>query len=112
ALGLAAPAPDLGPWTRMVERIKHPGRGEVRIAVVGKYTELVDSYKSIQEALVHGGIANDVGVEVSWLSSDLFTSPERARELLDGYHALLVPGGFGVRGIEGMVEAIRYARET
>src|SRR5689334_7450953 len=68
-LGLDAPAPDLAPWTKMVERIKHPGRGAVRIAVVGKYTELVDSYKSVQESLIHGGIANDVGVEIDWLSS-------------------------------------------
>jgi len=95
----------------MVQRIVNP-RDRVRVAVVGKYTELVDSYKSIQEALVHGGIANDVGVDVSWLSSDLFTDPVRARELLSGYQALLVPGGFGVRGIDGMVEAIRAARET
>jgi CTP synthase len=110
-LGLASGQPQLAPWRTMVQRIVSP-RDRVRIAVVGKYTELVDSYKSIQEALVHGGIANDVGVDVSWLSSDLFTSRERARELLGGYHGLLVPGGFGVRGIEGMVEAIRAARET
>jgi CTP synthase len=84
----------------------------VRVAVVGKYTELVDSYKSIQESLVHGGIANDVGVDVSWLSSDLFTDAARARDLLAGHHALLVPGGFGVRGVDGMVEAVRAARET
>jgi CTP synthase len=110
-LNLEDGAPDLSAWRAMVQRVVSP-RDRTKVAVVGKYTELVDSYKSIQEALVHGGIANDVGVEVSWLSSDLFTSPERARELLDGYHALLVPGGFGVRGIEGMVEAIRCARET
>jgi CTP synthase len=83
----------------------------VRIAVVGKYTDYVDSYKSVQEALIHGGIANEVGVDISWLSSDLFTGPERARELLEPYHGLLVPGGFGVRGVEGMAEAIRAARE-
>jgi CTP synthase len=82
----------------------------VRIAVVGKYTEFVDSYKSVQEALIHGGIANDVGVDIHWLSSDEFTSQERAAELLHGYDGLLVPGGFGVRGVEGMVEAIAYAR--
>jgi len=72
----------------------------------------VDSYKSVQEALIHGGIGNDVGVDISWLSSDLFTSGDRAREILSAYHGLLVPGGFGVRGVEGMVEAIRAARET
>jgi CTP synthase len=94
----------------MVQRITHP-REKVRICVVGKYTDYVDSYKSVQEALIHGGIANDVGVELAWTSSDLFTSPEKAREILSQYHGLLVPGGFGVRGVEGMVEAIRAARE-
>jgi CTP synthase len=109
-LGLQTAEPDLSAWRAMVNRILSP-RERVRVAVVGKYTELVDSYKSIQEALVHGGIANDVGVDVSWLSSDLFTEYPRARQLLRGYHALLVPGGFGVRGVEGMVEAVRVARE-
>ena len=103
--------PDLSSWREMVGRVLTP-RDRVRVAVVGKYTELVDAYKSIQEALVHGGIANDVGVDVSWLSSDLFTDGKRARELLASHHALLVPGGFGVRGVDGMVEAIRAARET
>jgi len=110
-LELAGRTPDLGRWRDLVNRVIAP-RDRVRIAVVGKYTELVDSYKSVQEALIHGGIANDVGVDISWLSSDLFTSTDRAREILSAYHGLLVPGGFGVRGVEGMVEAIRAARET
>jgi len=110
-LELEGNEPDLTDWRAMVSRVVSP-RDRVRVAVVGKYTELVDAYKSIQEALIHGGIANDVGVEVSWLSSDLFTDGRRSRELLSGYHALLVPGGFGVRGVDGMVEAIRAARET
>jgi CTP synthase len=110
-LELEGNEPDLSDWRSMVSRVLTP-RDRVRVAVVGKYTELVDAYKSIQEALIHGGIANDVGVEVSWLSSDLFTDSKRSRELLAGYHALLVPGGFGVRGVDGMVEAIRAARET
>jgi CTP synthase len=110
-LELEGRTPDLGPWRAMVNRVIAP-RDRVRIAVVGKYTELVDSYKSVHEALIHGGIGNDVGVDISWLSSDLFTSGERAREILGAYHGLLVPGGFGVRGVEGMVEAIRAARET
>ena len=110
-LGLERPEPDLTAWRAMVERVLAP-RERVRIAVVGKYTEFVDSYKSVQEALIHGGIANDVGVDIHWLSSDAFTSQERAGELLHGYDGLLVPGGFGVRGVEGMVEAIRYARES
>ena len=109
-LRLSAPTPDLSAWRTMVQRITHP-REKVRICVVGKYTDYVDSYKSVQEALIHGGIANDVGVELAWTSSDLFTSPERAREILSQHHGLLVPGGFGVRGVEGMVEAIRAARE-
>jgi CTP synthase len=110
-LRLETHAPDLGPWRAMVQRVTHPRR-RVRIAVVGKYTDYADSYKSVQEALIHGGIANDVGVEITWVSSDAFTSAERATELLAGYDGLLVPGGFGVRGVEGMVEAIRAARET
>jgi CTP synthase len=110
-LELEGSTPDLSRWKAMVNRVIAP-RDRVRIAVVGKYTELVDSYKSVHEALIHGGIGNDVGVDISWLSSDLFTSPERAREALASYHGLLVPGGFGVRGVEGMVEAIRAARET
>ena len=109
-LRLSAPTPDLSAWRTMVQRITHP-REKVRICVVGKYTDYIDSYKSVQEALIHGGIANDVGVELAWTSSDLFTGPEKAREILSQHHGLLVPGGFGVRGVEGMVEAIRAARE-
>jgi len=108
---LSAPTPDLVAWRNMVQRITNP-RERVKICVVGKYTDYIDSYKSVQEALIHGGIANDVGVDLAWTSSDKFTSPERAREILADYHGLLVPGGFGVRGIDGMVEAIRAARET
>jgi CTP synthase len=110
-LNLAGNAPDLTTWRDIVLRITEPA-DRVRIAVVGKYTDYVDSYKSVQEALIHGGIASNVGVDISWVSSDLFTSGERARELLAEYDGLLVPGGFGVRGVEGMVEAIRAARET
>jgi CTP synthase len=82
----------------------------VRIAVVGKYTDYADSYKSVQEAMIHGGIASDVGVDIHWLSSDDFLAADRAAEVLSSYHGLLVPGGFGVRGVDGMVEAIRHAR--
>ncbi len=109
-LNLTGRQPDLGRWETLVNRVVHP-RDKVRIAVVGKYTQFIDSYKSVQEALIHGGIGNDVGVEIAWTSSDDFTSPERAKEILSGFHGLLVPGGFGVRGVEGMVEAIRAARE-
>ena len=110
-LGLDGRAPDLSRWRELVSRVITP-KDRVRIAVVGKYTELVDSYKSVQEALIHGGIASNAGVEISWLNSDLFTSADRAREILSTYDGLLVPGGFGVRGVEGMVEAIKCARET
>jgi CTP synthase len=110
-LRLETREPDLAPWKAMVERILHP-RARVRIAVVGKYTDLHDAYKSVQEALTHGGIAHDVGVDIAWLSSDQFTSQEQAGRLLGEFDGLLVPGGFGIRGIEGMIEAIRWAREN
>ncbi len=109
-LRLTAPTPDLHAWRAMVQRITRP-RGRVKICVVGKYTDYIDSYKSVQEALIHGGIANDVGVDLAWTSSDGFSTAERAREILADFHGLLVPGGFGVRGIDGMVEAVRAARE-
>jgi CTP synthase len=110
-LGLDADKPDLTDWRQMVLRIKEPQHGRVRIAVVGKYVALVDSYKSVQEALIHGGIANDVGVDIDWLSSEDFESADAA-EKLSRYHGLLIPGGFGVRGVEGMLNAIRWAREN
>jgi CTP synthase len=102
--------PDLGEWRRMVERIRSPSGGPVRIAVVGKYTELIDSYKSIQQALIHGGIANDVGVEIGWLSSERYETGHPISEL-EEFDGILIPGGFGERGIEGMVTAIQWARE-
>ncbi|HEY3219374.1 MAG TPA: CTP synthase [Gemmatimonadales bacterium] len=109
-LHLETKEPDLRGWAAMVDKILNPPH-QVRIAVVGKYTELADSYKSIHEALVHGGIANEAGVAIQWIASDRFTDQETAGELLAGYDGLLVPGGFGVRGVEGMLEAIRWARE-
>jgi CTP synthase len=110
-LGLETARPDLTEWKSLVQRIKEPGNGTVRIAVVGKYVALVDSYKSVQEALIHGGIANDAGVEIDWLSSEDFENGHSAEKLAD-YHGLLIPGGFGVRGVEGMLSAIRWAREN
>jgi CTP synthase len=110
-LGLhGLPQPDLTKWTDMVRRVQHPASGEARIAVVGKYTELVDSYKSVQEALIHGGIAHDVKVNIEWLLSETFEGGE-GLERLRNYDGLLIPGGFGSRGVEGMLEAIRWARE-
>ncbi|MCI0436153.1 MAG: CTP synthase [Gemmatimonadetes bacterium] len=110
-LGLDVPEAKLERWAGMVEKIKSPPDGRVRIAVVGKYMSLVDSYKSVQEALIHGGIANDVGVEIAWLSSEEF---ERGRSaaILSEFDGLLIPGGFGVRGVEGMLEAVRWSREN
>jgi CTP synthase len=109
-LGLPPSGADLRKWEVMVSRIRQPRNGRVRIAVVGKYTSLVDSYKSVQEALIHGGIANDVGVTIDWLSSEDFESGTGA-DLLRDYDGLLIPGGFGVRGVEGMLDAVRWARE-
>jgi CTP synthase len=109
--GFERSAPDLTTWREMVDRVVTP-HDRVRIAIVGKYTDYVDSYKSVQEAVIHGGIANDVGVDISWVSSDDFTDRAAAKAILDRHDGLLVPGGFGVRGVEGMVEAIRYAREA
>jgi CTP synthase len=110
-LGLQRPTPELTAWQTMVQRIREPSHGRVRIAVVGKYVSLVDSYKSVQEALIHGGIANDVGVQIDWLSSEDFERGQGA-ELLNDYDGLLIPGGFGVRGVEGMLDAVRWAREN
>ncbi len=109
-LGIEAPQPDLTRWQEIVERVLRPSSGEARIAVVGKYTALVDSYKSVQEALIHGGIANDVKVVTEWLSSEDFEEGEGV-DMLRDYDGLLIPGGFGPRGVEGMLEAIRWARE-
>jgi CTP synthase len=109
-LGLEQRTPNLEAWEAMVSRIKRPAQGTVRIAVVGKYVSLVDSYKSIQEALIHGGIENDVGIQIEWLSSEDFESDVPA--ILSGFDGLLIPGGFGVRGVEGMLSAVRWAREN
>src|SRR5690606_15438403 len=108
-LGLPSSEPNLVRWREMVQKIKRPKHGSVRIAVVGKYTALVDAYKSVQEALIHGGIANDVGVEIDWLSSESFEEGQ-GLDRLGGYDGLLIPGGFGVRGVEGMLNAIERAR--
>jgi CTP synthase len=110
-LRLETPEPDLDEWDQIVERVLRP-IDAVKIAVVGKYTDLHDAYKSVQEALIHGGIANNARVDIDWLGSDQFTDAARTADLLQGVDGLLVPGGFGERGVEGMVEAIRWAREN
>jgi CTP synthase len=106
---IKAPEPELGRWRGIVARIRRP-EGEVNIAVVGKYTHLRDSYKSLAEALTHGGIANNVRVNLDWLDSEIFEQ-EDAVQQLEGVHGILVPGGFGERGAEGKIHAACFARE-
>ena len=106
---LDAPAPDLGRWRKIVERVSAP-EGEVTIAVVGKYTGLQDAYKSLSEALAHGGIANQVKVNLKWLESEIFEQPDMIHHLED-VHGVLVPGGFGERGAEGKIMAAKFARQ-
>jgi len=101
--------PDLGTWRKIVETVRQP-EGEVTIAIVGKYTGLADAYKSLAEALTHGGIANKVKVNVNWIDSEIFES-EDAVNHLESVHGILVPGGFGERGAEGKVAAVTFARE-
>jgi CTP synthase len=101
--------PDLRPWQRIVDLVRAP-EGEVRIAVVGKYTNLLDSYKSLAEALAHGGLQNRVKVQLDWVDSQIFEQPDTVARL-DGVHGILVPGGFGERGTEGKIAAVRFARE-
>ncbi|HUM07462.1 MAG TPA: CTP synthase [Acidocella sp.] len=101
--------PDMSSWRRIVDTVRAP-EGEVRIAVVGKYISLLDSYKSLAEALAHGGIANKVKVKLEWVDSEIFEQPDTI-EQLEGVHGILVPGGFGERGAMGKIEAVRFARE-
>ena len=104
-----APQPDLSKWEKIVHKIQHP-EGEVTIGVVGKYTALLDSYKSLSEALTHGGFANNVKVNLSWLNSEIFEKND-SLHLLENVDGILVPGGFGERGTEGKIKAVQYARE-
>jgi CTP synthase len=104
-----APKPDLAKWEDVSDRI-HNAEGEVKVAIVGKYTQLEDAYKSIAEALTHGGMANRVRVKIEWVDAEVFDH-EDAAPYLEGYHAILVPGGFGERGTEGKIKAAQYARE-
>ncbi|SMO33460.1 CTP synthase [Balnearium lithotrophicum] len=102
---------DLSDWKEVVDRIKKPKEGNVRVALVGKYIELPDAYKSIVESFVHSGAANNVKVEIKWASAEELdeNSPE---EFLSDVHGILVPGGFGERGVEGKIKAVKYAREN
>jgi CTP synthase len=104
-----APQPKLDVWHDVYDRIHNP-EGKVKVAIVGKYTQLEDAYKSIAEALTHGGMANRVKVKIEWVDAELFDN-EDATPFLEGFHAILVPGGFGERGTEGKIKAAQYARE-
>ncbi len=105
------PSADLKAWRELVATIKEPDSGLVKVAIVGKYVELEDSYKSLREALTHAGVANNLRVSVTWLESENLMKDDYENELHD-YDAVLVPGGFGKRGISGMLRAIKYARKS
>ncbi|HEY7643502.1 MAG TPA: CTP synthase [Hyphomicrobiales bacterium] len=109
AFGMEAPMPDLRRWIEISERIANPD-GHVNVAVVGKYTGMKDAYKSLIQALIHGGIANRVGVNISWINSELLERGSPGAQF-ENVHGILVPGGFGERGTEGKIEAARYARQ-
>ncbi|NNU80943.1 CTP synthase [Halovulum dunhuangense] len=111
AFGISpAPKPVLDKWEDVVDRVHNP-EGEVRVAIVGKYTQLEDAYKSIAEALTHGGMANRAKVRAEWIDAEIFEREEDVAPLLEGYNAILVPGGFGERGTEGKIRAAKFARE-
>jgi CTP synthase len=104
-----APPPDLSRWKGVLDRVKNP-EGDVRIAIVGKYMQVKDSYKSLSEALTHGGIANNVRVHLEWIDSEIFERDDAAA-FLENVDGILVPGGFGERGTEGKIAAVKFARE-
>jgi CTP synthase len=106
-----AQQPDLSEWRQLVGTIREPSAGETKIAIVGKYVELEDSYKSLREALTHGGVANNLKVDVKWIESEELMDDDYENRLRD-FDAILVPGGFGKRGVAGMIRAIHYARKT
>lgn len=102
---------DLREWRKLVSTIREPSQGEVKIGIVGKYVELEDSYKSLREALTHAGVANDLQTKVVWVESENLTKDDYEEQLQD-FDAILVPGGFGKRGVAGMIRAIKYARKS
>jgi CTP synthase len=106
------PNADLKNWRELVSTVKEPSEGDVKIAIVGKYVELEDSYKSLREALTHAGVANNLRVNVNWIESESLLDDENYQTRLQDYDAILVPGGFGKRGILGMIHAINYARKS
>ena len=110
-LGVKSKNPDLKGWQKLVEKIKNPKK-TVKVAIAGKYTKLSDAYISVVEALKHAGYANDAAIEVKWINSEECIDEKRCKELLKEVQAVVVPGGFGVRGIEGKLNVIKYAREN
>ena len=106
------PNADLKRWRELVSTIKEPSGGDVKIAIVGKYVELEDSYKSLREALTHAGVANNLKVNVNWVESESLIDDENYQTRLQDFDAILVPGGFGKRGISGMLKAIKFARKS
>ena len=102
---------NMEPWLGMLQGLHHP-KGEARIAIVGKYVQLEDAYKSLREALLHGGLAHNHRTVIDWIESEDIDSPETAEKRLKGYDGILVPGGFGKRGIQGMIYTIQYARKN
>jgi CTP synthase len=103
--------PELSAWKRVVEKFKKPASGSVKIGIIGKYVHLKDSYKSLHESLVHGGLDHDVSVELTYIDSEKLERGASAESTLTGLDAILVPGGFGDRGVEGKIASIRFARE-
>jgi len=110
-LGIWTKEPELQAWEKLIEKVKNP-KGEVKIAIVGKYVDLEDSYKSLNEALVHGGIKNNVKVKLHFVDAETLKDSDSIQEQLGAVHGILVPGGFGERGVPGKLKAIRYAREN
>ena len=108
-LNLDCPEPDLSDWKSMVNDLRHPDK-EVRIALVGKYTALHDAYISVVEALKHGGIPEHATIDIKWVDSEEL-NVDNVDEVLGDVNGILVPGGFGLRGVEGMILAARYARD-
>ncbi len=111
-LGLEGAEPDLKQWSNLVRRIKQPSSGEVRIGICGKYTQYQDAYKSIIESFIHAGAANNVHVNLQWIDSEELHNESDTKAALEGLHGLLVAPGFGSRGVEGKIMAIRYVREN
>ena len=110
-LNIWSRSPDLTPWQRIVDRFKKPAKGSVTIGVVGKYVQLEDAYKSLREACLHGGLAHDHKTVLEWIEAEEIDSVQTAAAKLRGFDGILVPGGFGKRGVQGMIYTIQYARE-